>query len=164
VKYVHSVAGAHIRPLARGSCYRLANIRLLDPVTKKKQLEKSCADMLFSAYKQRTAKELTDWFGISRFESSRPSQAFMHSAALTKRPENSPEIPAFSRTHFGLWSASSRARGGKRRKSLAFSRIFPLWRTLGGDRFDHDCRPTVEVQSRAPRARQGRNPPSLAPG
>jgi hypothetical protein len=42
----------HILPWQKVLVTVWANIRLLDAVTKKRQLEKSCADMPFSANKQ----------------------------------------------------------------------------------------------------------------
>jgi hypothetical protein len=64
LEYLHSVCRSIFDLWQEVLVTVWANIRLLDPATKRRQLKKSYADMLFSANKPRTAQELADWFGI----------------------------------------------------------------------------------------------------
>jgi hypothetical protein len=83
---------------------------------------------------------------MRRFESSRPSQAFVRFARLPRRRENRPEIPAFRAFDFRLGTVGSAI---SRRKSLKVSghvREYSRFaETIGGDRFDQDCRPTIAL-------------------
>jgi hypothetical protein len=79
--------------------------------------------------------------GMCEFESSQVSQAFQRSAKLPKRRENGPEIQAFRAFAFVSGLSVCGSGGGNRRKSPAFPANIPVLETMGGDRFDHDCRP-----------------------
>jgi hypothetical protein len=90
----------------------------------------------------RTGESIRFQLAISKFESSRPSHPFPRSARLPKRRENGPEIRAFCAFAFvsGL-PASPTLRSNSPKVSGLVREYSRFAETIGGDGFDHDCRP-----------------------
>jgi hypothetical protein len=103
--------------------------------------------------------------GMREFDPFHSSHAFLRSASLPRRRENGPEIPAFCAFVLVSGVPVCRTRGGNRRKSPAVSANIPvLGETIGGDRFDQDCRATtaLDFEPSDTIARSTRSTPLLA--
>jgi hypothetical protein len=84
---------------------------------------------------------------ISRFESCRPSQPFLPFGQASQETREWAGNPSFSRIRFRLWTFALPSWRWKSTKVSGLLREYSRFgETMGGDRFDHDCRPTEAVR------------------